>query len=386
MLHITGAVFVLSMNLPPSSEISSNVTEIEIISAGDGLPTQNSTAENHLSNSQLTSSSLSTPLEAVPTEIHSDRAALKNQKTQIHATPNKHSNSPAAAAAAATTATVATAGSTIAATSLNDDLDQSLNLAQSQAAESKESALQVFDGESDLLVSKDLAALNEAKKNNEAEKSKLAKQKSERLKKEQQIKAQNAAALSAAALAALDENDQIINRESQNIESWAQQENQKIALEKQTPNATNVSDQKLISEDGNETNNPQDGSLPERNHLIGKGLGINPNGPTNIKSASIRRMQDLRSLPDNKIPYYDEDDRFNKREGEVVFEAYVTPQGQTTDFRLIQSSGYRSLDLKSLAAFKKWRFFPGQQGRVEMAYNWSLKGDAKERPTLLRRR
>lgn len=101
-------------------------------------------------------------------------------------------------------------------------------------------------------------------------------------------------------------------------------------------------------------------------------------------AGSVRNLEDLRQMPGNKRPQYDSDDRLNRRQGEVAFVAYVSKEGAITEFKLVKSSGHRELDAKTLKALKSWKFYPGQEGWVEIPFQWDLKGDAKEKPATLR--
>jgi TonB family protein len=103
-------------------------------------------------------------------------------------------------------------------------------------------------------------------------------------------------------------------------------------------------------------------------------------------NGKIRKLEDLRQLPGNKKPAYDDDDRLAGRAGDVAFAAYISREGLPADVKIIKSSGHRTLDLKTLQAIKKWRFYPGQEGWVEIPFNWDLKGEAKEMPALLKRK
>lgn len=101
--------------------------------------------------------------------------------------------------------------------------------------------------------------------------------------------------------------------------------------------------------------------------------------------ANLRRLDQIRQRPGNPKPTYSNEDRLEGRAGAVSFAAYISAEGLPTQIQLLQSSGHRSLDLKTLTAIKQWRFFPGQEGWVEIPFNWDLKGGAKELPVLLRR-
>lgn len=116
-------------------------------------------------------------------------------------------------------------------------------------------------------------------------------------------------------------------------------------------------------------------------HGAGQGHGNSSQG----SETSIRRLEDLRQMPGNKKPQYAEEDRLAGRAGHVAFAAYISHDGQPMQVKLLKSSGHRSLDLKTLTAIKQWRFYPGQEGWVEIPFEWELKGSSKERPMLLRR-
>ena len=100
----------------------------------------------------------------------------------------------------------------------------------------------------------------------------------------------------------------------------------------------------------------------------------------------VRSIDQLRQLPGNPKPSYSVEERLNRQQGRVIFQAYVTKEGSLTNFRLLTSTGYKNLDGKTLAALKKWRFYPGQQGWVEIPQVWTLKGDVQQMPATLRRR
>lgn len=100
----------------------------------------------------------------------------------------------------------------------------------------------------------------------------------------------------------------------------------------------------------------------------------------------VRSIDQLRQVPGNPKPVYSVEERLNRQQGRVIFQAYVTKDGALTNFRLLNSTGYKNLDGKTLAALRKWRFYPGQQGWVEIPQNWTLKGDVQQLPATLRRR
>ncbi len=102
--------------------------------------------------------------------------------------------------------------------------------------------------------------------------------------------------------------------------------------------------------------------------------------------SKVRDISELRSLRGNRPPVYSLEDRFAKKEGTVVLQAYVTKRGILKNFKLLNSAGHRSLDRKTLKAFKKYRFHSGQEGWIQMAFIWDLKGNVQQYPTKLRRR
>lgn len=116
--------------------------------------------------------------------------------------------------------------------------------------------------------------------------------------------------------------------------------------------------------------------------VSGRGQGV---GQGSIGTVVIRPIQDLRQLPGNPRPEYSAEERLNGNQGRATFLAYVSKAGRLTEFKLAQSTGYRNLDLKTLTALKQWKFYPGQEGWVEIPIQWDLRGGVQEKPTLLRR-
>jgi TonB family protein len=92
----------------------------------------------------------------------------------------------------------------------------------------------------------------------------------------------------------------------------------------------------------------------------------------------VRSLEQLHQISGNKFPQYDKEERLAHQEGRAVFYAYVNKNGTLSQFKLGKSSGYRNLDAKTLAALKKWKFYPGQEGWVEMPFKWTLTGEAME--------
>ncbi|QDK47176.1 hypothetical protein DOM22_19400 [Bdellovibrio sp. ZAP7] len=92
----------------------------------------------------------------------------------------------------------------------------------------------------------------------------------------------------------------------------------------------------------------------------------------------VRSLDQLKQMPGNPRPQYSEEERLKGNQGRVSFEAYITKDGTPVNFRMKQSTGFRNLDAKTLAALKKWRFYPGQEGWVEIPFSWDLKGGVQE--------
>lgn len=99
----------------------------------------------------------------------------------------------------------------------------------------------------------------------------------------------------------------------------------------------------------------------------------------------VRSLDQLRQMPGNPRPQYDRQERLRGDQGKVTFVAYISKDGFPSQFKMMASTGFRNLDAKTLAALKKWRFYPGQEGWVELPFRWDLKGGAQEDGGLLRR-
>ena len=89
-------------------------------------------------------------------------------------------------------------------------------------------------------------------------------------------------------------------------------------------------------------------------------------------------------MPGNPIPQYSKEERLYGQQGYVVFEAYISKSGVPAQFKQTRSTGYRNLDAKTLQALKKWKFYPGQEGWVEIPFSWDLQGGPQETPALNR--
>lgn len=122
----------------------------------------------------------------------------------------------------------------------------------------------------------------------------------------------------------------------------------------------------------------------------GRGMGNNgediPSQKVSGLPNGVRSLDQLRQMAGNPKPQYSMEERLNRHQGNVVFYAYITKEGRPQNFKLVSSTGFRNLDAKTLASLKKWRFYPGQEGWVELPFEWNLKGGVQEMPTTLRRR
>lgn len=111
----------------------------------------------------------------------------------------------------------------------------------------------------------------------------------------------------------------------------------------------------------------------------------NGQGNDQKENGIVRSLEDLKQMPGNPRPNYDTEERMDGLAGTIIVHAFVTKEGKLTLFRLIQSTGHRSLDRKTLNALKNWKFYPGQEGWVELPFKWDLKGGVQQKPTLLKR-
>lgn len=116
-----------------------------------------------------------------------------------------------------------------------------------------------------------------------------------------------------------------------------------------------------------------------------EGQGAGNNGNPAVAAAQVagepqgvRSLDQLRQMPGNQRPQYAREERLRGDQGSVVFYAYITKEGHPSQFRMVKSTGFRNLDGKTLVALKKWRFYPGQEGWVELPFRWDLKGGAQE--------
>lgn len=157
----------------------------------------------------------------------------------------------------------------------------------------------------------------------------------------------------------------------------AQQEADRIAQAK-------AAEQALARGNGGGT---ETGAAEARGAGVGnEGLNKASNGSTGSPQGTIRKLEQLRQMPGNKKPTYSVDERRKRQSGVVTFQAYVTPQGRLKNFRQVRTTGYANLDEKAFKALKDWKFYPGQEGWVELPFVWSLVGAEKALGGALRTR
>jgi TonB family protein len=100
---------------------------------------------------------------------------------------------------------------------------------------------------------------------------------------------------------------------------------------------------------------------------------------------TVHELADFKQVAGNPKPQYSSDDRLAAKSGTVIFTGLVKKDGSLDSIQMTESSGHRSLDLKSLLAVKKWRFSTGNEGWVEIPFKWDLTGDSEEVSPLGRR-
>lgn len=122
----------------------------------------------------------------------------------------------------------------------------------------------------------------------------------------------------------------------------------------------------------------------------GQGNGAGAQGATAASTQKagspqgVRSLEQLRQMPGNRGPQYSRQERLNREQGTVSFVAYVTKEGFLTKFKKMSSTGHVNLDEKTLAALQKWKFYPGQEGWVELPFRWDIKGEPQAVDGLLR--
>lgn len=128
--------------------------------------------------------------------------------------------------------------------------------------------------------------------------------------------------------------------------------------------------------------NNRERAASKASQAIGQGRGETNSSTTQSPSGSssngVKTLSEMKQKPGNSKPQYDSDDRLHQRQGQVAFLAYVNRDGSIGQIKPITLSGHRTLDLKTLKAIKNWKFYPGQEGWVEIPFKWDLKGGPQE--------
>lgn len=185
-----------------------------------------------------------------------------------------------------------------------------------------------------------------------------------------------------------DQNEKAValqNQLQQDTEKEIQEQNDKVlALQKETEQEN----EQLAAENAKNRADERAAAAAQIAAEAESAKLANANGIENGNGAGtgeIRALEDLKQISGNKRPAYDPEDRLKGRQGEVAFLAYVSKAGAISEFKLIKSSGHRQLDAKTLKALRDWKFYPGQEGWVEIPFKWDLKGGPQEMPATLRR-
>lgn len=184
----------------------------------------------------------------------------------------------------------------------------------------------------------------------------------------------------------LDKVTESVSEEPSDIDDLAAErlenlQKQKVALKKATEEMAAAQAAAAAAQKAAATGKPRSTSQDKTNVSTGTEAGIGSES-----QGIVRKLEDLRQKPGNPRPTYDVADRLNGLSGTIVINAYVTKDGGLTLFRMIQSTGHKNLDKKTLEAIKEWKFYPGQEGWVELPFRWDLRGGVQQKPTLLKRR
>lgn len=293
---------------------------------------------------------------AARTKAATKTAKISNQETTKVFAPKDQSKKESLAP-------IATEAKAFDANDLDEDFDK-MDSEKSQQISNLKKELE--DSTSDILVKHD-EALKKLKQKTDLQNKALAdhtaKMKAEDLAKIQGALAAEKASELAAELAERDARDAAIAAENAAKARAAEQAAQKAAAARAQAAAKAAAERAQAEKLAQEL-------------AFGNSLGVD---------VPVRSLQELKQFPGNPRPNFDNDDRLAQRQGEIAFLAYVEMDGRISKFKLLKSTGHRSLDAKTYAAIRQWRFFPGQDGWVEIPIKWDLKGGVQEMPTTLRR-
>ena len=89
---------------------------------------------------------------------------------------------------------------------------------------------------------------------------------------------------------------------------------------------------------------------------------------TDTASASTFVQADSKPfVMDNPKPVYPSSARRRGMQGVVLLQVSVSHKGKVTGIHVMQSSGFRVLDVAALNSVKQWRFMPARKGDIEVA-------------------
>lgn len=348
---ITAASFLIASSTLNLEQMGTSEGTLEVELLGEAAPamiseqTEDGSSDFEAPAQTSAPSSVPTPLPQAQTPILPTEPSITEAppSENIQNSMSENLNTPQLAVAPLSSQDTITEAST-------EDLSQEID-----------SNLQVTDDSSEAEIMKAKSALAaEAKALMEQKEKEIAQAKAEserlkaaQLKREQELKKSQAAKAAALALAAS-------QAEAAKAKASGETSNEARTEEEQGARTAPISGTKV-------------GSTAT---TIGGTESADPRG--------VRSLGDLRQIPGNPRPQYSYEERMNRIEGEVIFHAFVTPDGTLKDFKILQSSGYRSLDGKTLSALKKWKFYPNQSGWVKIPFVWTLKGEAESADGLLK--
>ncbi len=101
--------------------------------------------------------------------------------------------------------------------------------------------------------------------------------------------------------------------------------------------------------------------------------------------APVRDARSLIAMSGNPKPVYPLQDKIAGRQGTAVLVAKVKQDGTVENVTLEKTSGSKMMDDSAAAAFRSWKYQPGQEGYVRLPVQFLLVGDAKIIPAQLKR-
>lgn len=243
------------------------------------------------------------------------------------------------------------------------DLDKNFAKVDKKSAKGLKAAQSELDQDADDMAKNDLASLEQMDRETQQQSQMMAARAND-------LKKKNAAALAAA------QADENAAREKAARESAARAE----ALRQANAAALAANGRNGKSKNGAGEN--EDEEKGSGRGQRGDGSGAKGAAIAGAPAGGIRSVEELRQMPGNPKPRYNDDERLAKQQGRTVFVAYISKDGYPSQFKQLRSTGYTNLDAKTLEALKKWRFYPGQEGWVQIPFIWDLRGGAQETSSL----